>query len=594
MIFSETSKHIIYQTFPRLFGNFTEHPVINGSKEENGCGKFSSYSVQLLNSIKELGITHIWYTGILAHATSTDYTAYDIPKDHQTIVKGKAGSPFAIKDYYDVNPDLADCVPDRMNEFTALVKRTHDAGMKVIIDFIPNHVSRSYHSLMKPAYLTDLGQHDQTNLAFSPSNNFYYLPGQPLELHFGAEEEDFEYNEFPAKVTGNDCFTSHPSVNDWYETIKLNYGVDYFNGGIQHFTPVPDTWHKMLHILLFWAEKEVDGFRCDMAEMVPVQFWNWAIPRVKSLKNILFIAETYNPLLYREYLQTGHFDYLYDKVGTYDLLRSIICKRTTTIPLKNYLQSVEPVIDYLLFFLENHDEQRIASDFFAATPQKAIPALIFITTYRSNPVMIFNGQELGEKGMDNEGFSGLDGKTSIFDYWRMDSIRRWAKAEVLNCGGNPVQSPNFPLFDYSMKETKETKEMQLRAVYQKILRLAVEEKAFSMGSFYSLDKWNDDNPFFPSDRMMTYLRKYENELILICINFDNQAYNVHIKIPEDAFNILHLPDNSVSVMKDLMTGEESICSLTHTCSFESTILELSAKILKFSYICTNLQTHYKI
>ena len=561
----KTGKNIIYQTLPRLFGNTTEHPMKNGGKEENGCGKFSSYSAKALNGIKELGITHIWFTGILAHATSTDYTAYGIPKDHRAIVKGKAGSPYAIKDYYDVDPDLADSVPDRMNEFTELVKRTHDAGMKVIIDFVPNHVSRNYHSLMKPNYVDDLGQRDNTELAFSPSNNFYYLPGQHLELRFGAQEEDFEYNEFPAKVTGNDCFTANPDVHDWYETIKLNYGVDYLNGSDQHFSPIPDTWQKMLHILLFWVEKDVDGFRCDMAEMVPVQFWNWVIPKVKIRKDILFIAEIYNLSRYREYLQTGHFDYLYDKVGTYDLLRDIICRNASTGRLKEHIQSVDSIVDRLLFFLENHDEQRIASDFFAGDAQSAIPALIFITTYRTNPIMIYNGQELGEKGIDTEGFSGLDGKTSIFDYWRMDSIRRWA---------------NNGRFDGGLL-TDDQK--QLRALYKKILRLATEEKALYMGSFYGLDYCNYDNPHFVSDWMTAYLRKYENELIMVCINFDNRAHDFRVRIPENAFEVLQIPDNNVSMMKDLLTGEESVCSLTYTCSFQGTIQSHSSKILKFSF-----------
>jgi glycosidase len=559
------NKHVIYQTFPRLFGNFTENPVKNGGKEKNGCGKFNSYSDKALNGIKALGVTHIWFTGVLAHATCTDYTAYDIPKDHRAIVKGKAGSPYAVKDYYDVDPDLAEDIPNRMTEFEALVKRTHDAGMKVIIDFIPNHVSRNYRSLMKPAYIEDLGQRDRTEMAFSPSNNFYYLPGQHLELHFGAQEEEFEYNEFPAKVTGNDCFTANPGVHDWYETVKLNYGVDYLNGGVKHFSPVPDTWVKMLHILLFWLEKDVDGFRCDMAGMVPVEFWNWVIPQVKSRKNVLFIAEIYDLPQYQEYISTGHFDYLYDKAGTYDMLRDIIVWKASVSGIIHHLQTHEHLRERLLFFLENHDEQRIASDFFAANAQAGIPALIFITTFNINPVMIYNGQELGEKGMDNEGFSGRDGKTTIFDYWRMDSIRRWA---------------NSGCFDGGLLSEEQ---QQLRALYKKILRLAQDEKAISTGSFYGLAFCNYDNPHFPSDHAMAYLRKYENELILVCINFDDRAYDFRIIIPENAFDVLQIPDNAVSNMKNLLSDEENICALTHACPFQCSVSGQSAKIWKFTF-----------
>ena len=561
----QSNKHIIYQTFPRLFGNYVENPVRNGSMEENGCGKFNSYTVEALNGIRELGVTHIWYTGILAHATCSDYTAYGIPKDHHAIVKGKAGSPYAIKDYYDVDPDLAEDITNRMNEFEELVKRTHKTGMKVIIDFIPNHVSRCYRSLMKPVYRNDLGQHDRMESDFSPSNNFYYLPGQHLELHFGAQEEEFEYSEFPVKATGNDCFTANPGVYDWYDTIKLNYGVDYLHGGAKHFDPIPDTWKKMLEILLFWLEKDVDGFRCDMAGMVPVEFWNWVIPIVKNHKNVLFIAEIYNLSQYQEYIHTGHFDYLYDKSGTYDMLRDIIVRKTPVSSLIQHLQSCEPVREQLLFFLENHDEQRIASDYFAGNAQLGIPALIFITTFNINPVMIYNGQEFGEKGMDHEGFSGCDGKTSIFDYWRMDSVRKWA---------------NSGRFDGGLLNEEQ---LGLRAMYHKILRLAKDEKAISTGSFYGLAYCNYDNPCFPSERMVAYLRKYKNEMILVCINFDNQAHNFRLIIPENAFSVLQISDNAVSIMKDLLSEEENICALTHTCPFQGSISEYSAKILKFSY-----------
>ncbi|MDR1114570.1 MAG: alpha-amylase [Tannerella sp.] len=561
----KTNKHIIYQTFPRLFGNYNENLVKNGGMEENGCGKFNSYTTKALESIGELGITHIWYTGIIAHSTCTDYTAYGIPKDHHAIVKGKAGSPYAIKDYYDVDPDLAEDVPNRMNEFKELIKRTHDAGMKVIIDFVANHVARSYHSLMKPAYIDDLGQHDRMELAFSNTNNFYYIPGHSLELHFGAQEEDFEYSEFPAKVTGNDCFSATPGKDDWYETIKLNYGINYMNGGSKHFSPIPDTWHKMLDILLFWVGNDVDGFRCDMAEMVPVEFWDWAIPRVKSRKNVMFIAEVYNPELYYTYIKTGKFDYLYDKVGMYDTLRKIIRREAPATDTTACWQAIEHVKEHMLFFIENHDEQRIASDFFAGNAQAGIPGLTLIALLDVNPVMIYNGQELGEKGMDDEGFSGVDGKTSIFDYRSMKSVRDWA---------------NNGLFDGGKLSDEQR---QLRESYKKILTTVRNEKALSHGHFYGLAYCNKDNPHFPSEHVSAYLRKYENELILVLINFDNKAHSFRVNIPENAFDILNIPDNTASKALELLSGEESLCALTHTCPYTESLPAYSAKILKFSY-----------
>ena len=335
---STNEKIIIYQVFTRLFGNNHTRCKNNGSIDENGCGKLSDFTAKALGEIKNLGATHIWYTGIIEHATQTNYSRYGIRPDHPAVVKGKAGSPYAIKDYYDVDPDMANSIPDRMKEFENLVKRSHKAGLKVIIDFVPNHVARQYHSDAKPEGVIDLGENDHTDVAFSAQNNFYYIPGQSLQggidLHKNAPEE---YVENPAKATGNDKFDAWPGINDWYETVKLNYGVDYMNGRWGHFDPVPDTWNKMLDILLFWASKEIDGFRCDMAEMVPVEFWGWAIPQVKEqFPAIIFIAEVYNPNEYRNYIFNGHFDYLYDKVGLYDTLRALTCGHdsATNIPFR--------------------------------------------------------------------------------------------------------------------------------------------------------------------------------------------------------------------------------------------------------------------
>ena len=316
----KTDKMIIYQVFTRLFGNNRIPTRVNGSIHDNGCGKMADFTTKALNEIKKLGATHIWYTGIIEHATQTSYADSGITPDHPAVVKGKAGSPYAIKDYYDVDPDLATKVPNRKQEFQNLVNRTHKAGLKVIIDFVPNHVARQYHSDAKPQGVTDLGENDDTHLAFSPQNNFYYVPGTPLQGHIDLHQNaPTAYEEMPAKATGNDRFDAWPAQNDWYETVKLNYGVDYLGGRSCHFDPVPDTWVKMRDILLYWAATGIDGFRCDMAEMVPVAFWHWAIPQVKEAHPaLIFIAEVYNPGEYRNYIHEGHFDYLYDKVGLYD------------------------------------------------------------------------------------------------------------------------------------------------------------------------------------------------------------------------------------------------------------------------------------
>ena len=315
-------KIIIYQIFTRLFGNTEGRCVQNGDITQNGCGKMDDITRQALHEIKDLGATHVWYTGLIAHATQTDYSAYGIPKNHPSVVKGKAGSPYAITDYYNIDPDLAVHPEKRMDEFMRLLERTHECGLKFLMDFVPNHVARQYRSVSKPEGVKDLGEDDDITQAFSPDNNFYYIPGQRLEGEIDLHDEQAgEYVEMPAKATGNNRFDAWPNRDDWYETIKLNYGVDFIHNTGCHFDPIPDTWHKMLDILMFWAGKGIDGFRCDMAEMVPCEFWGWVIPKVKAqYPDITFIAEVYNPNEYRNYIHNGHFDYLYDKVGLYDTL----------------------------------------------------------------------------------------------------------------------------------------------------------------------------------------------------------------------------------------------------------------------------------
>lgn len=561
---SNENKLIIYQVFTRLFGNNNNHCIHNGGIAENGCGKMADFTVKALGEIKKLGVTHIWYTGIIEHATQTDYRRYNIRPDHPAIVKGKAGSPYAIKDYYDVDPDLAKDVPERMREFENLVQRTHRSGMKVIMDFVPNHVARQYHSDMQPDGTSQLGTNDDANYAFSPYNNFYYIPQSELHGQFdmkGAAAEP--YREFPAKATGNNRFDAYPGINDWYETVKLNYGVDYQNGGTCHFHPVPDTWNKMLDILMFWAGKHIDGFRCDMAEMVPVEFWEWVIPQVKAkYPALLFIAEVYNPGEYRNYLFRGKFDYLYDKVGLYDTLRAIVCGNESATAITRAWQNLGGIEKRMLNFLENHDEQRIASDFFAGNPRKAIPALIVSACMNVNPMMIYFGQEFGEPGMDCEGFSGRDGRTTIFDYWSVDAVRRWRN------GGK---------FDGKMLTENQK---HLYAIYQRILTLCNEEKAVSQGDFFDLMYANIDGWRFNEHRQYTFLRKFERDLLLFVVNFDSMSANLAINIPSHAFDVLQIPQIDRYQAVDLLSGEEeTVCLLPYKAT-EVSVEGYSGKILK--------------
>ena len=542
----------IYQIFTRLYGACQPAKNLpNGTIADNGVAKFNEFTADTLQRIKDYGFTHVWFTGVLEHATQTDYTRYGIHLDHPWIVKGRAGSPYAIKDYFDVDPDLAEDVPNRMAEFEALLERTHKAGLKFVIDFVPNHVARSYHSDVAPKGFEDLGAGDDEELAFTPRNNFYYCWGEPLhtENFIEAEQGGVPYLEYPAKATGNDVFHAWPNRNDWYETVKLNYGVDYNGGGAQHFDPIPSTWQKMTDILLFWASKGVDAFRCDMAEMVPVEFWHFAIAQVKAKYDVQFIAEVYNPNEYRNYIHHGGFDYLYDKVGLYDTLRAVICQHTSAAAITNAWQNTDDIKEHMLYFLENHDEQRIASDFFCGDAQKAIPGLVVAACMGNNPLMIYAGQEIGEKGMDAEGFSGKDGRTTIFDYWSVPSLR---KLSSISHSLKSKNSPNLVLTG---------KELSLYQDYQHILRLRNENQALSEGQFYDLMYVNyDGTEGFDCHRQYAFLRKTKDELLFCVANFSYNAIKCGVRIPAHAFDFLSIPSGEYSAI-DLISGVESTIAL---------------------------------
>ncbi len=539
-------KLIIYQVFTRLFGSDLGVNLPWGDKAVNGCGTMADFDSTALRNIRALGFTHIWYTGIIEHATQTDNSAYGIARDHKAIVKGKAGSAYAIKDYYDVDPDIATSVPARMREFEQLVKRTHKAGLKLILDFVPNHVARQYHSDVCPEEVSDLGSDDDTTKHFSPQNNFYYFPGETFHTNFDLQQGENEpYFEQPARATGNDVFSAYAQQGDWYETIKLNYGVDYTAGRVEHFDTVPSTWTKMVHILNFWASKGVDAFRCDMAEMVPVAFWGWAIPQVKKEHpGVQFIAEIYGPDAYRSYLTQGHFDYLYDKVGLYDTLRAVTCGNANAESITSCWQALDDIRPHMLSFLENHDEQRIASDFFAGHGSRGRAPMLVAATFSRGPVMVYFGQTLGERGMDAEGFSGRDGRTTIFDYWTVDAVSRWRN------GGK---------FD-GRRLTPE--ESELQQFYSRLLHLCTEEAAVSLGDFYDLMYVNPISDRFNPHRQYAYLRRFGDEVLLCVANFDDADADVSVNIPQHVFDLYSLRPNKRIKATELLSGDTCTISFS--------------------------------
>jgi len=520
----------IYQVFTRLFGADKKAPIPFGTKLQNGCGTMQDFTAKAMEQIRALGCTHIWYTGIIEHASKTDYSAFDIPKDNPDVVKGEAGSPYAIRDYYDVDPDLAKNPNERIHEFELLVERTHKAGLKVIIDFVPNHVARQYHSDAKPSpEVRDLGEDDDVTCSFSANNNFYYLPAE--QLHLDNILPKSTYKEAPAKATGNDNFTSWPSKNDWYETVKLNYGIDYLGGKQGHFSPTPDTWTKMLQILLYWASKGIDGFRCDMAEMVPVEFWEWALPQVKSqYPDIIFIAEVYNPNQYRDYIHRGNFDFLYDKVGLYDTLLNV-CRGQSTQSITACWQAVDDIRGRMLNFLENHDEQRLASDFLLGDAKKALPALL-VSSLMPCPFMLYFGQELGERGMDAEGFSGKDGRTTIFDYWTISSIQRWR---------------NKGRYDGKLLTNEE---LALQKTYQRVLNLR-EQDLYANGGFYDLMY---ANPHL--QRQYAFIRHKGKKFALVIANFSDKEETISLNLPYHFFEYSGVKEKTEVQLSNILTNKK--------------------------------------
>lgn len=531
---------VIYQLLTRLFSNPETTNKVYGTLAENGVGKFNGITEPALVSLRKLGVTHLWLTGVLEHATMSEFPG--VPADDADAIKGRAGSPYAIKDYYDVAPSLAVDPDNRMAEFTHLLQRIHATGMKAIIDFIPNHVARGYHSDQLPEGTTDLGAEDDPTVTFAPNNNFYYLPEQAFAVpadhnpltQAKAPGEDGKFDEFPAKVTGNNVFSASPQVWDWFETAKLNYGVEFTDSGeVEHFDPVPATWEKMLAILQYWAEKGVDGFRCDMAEMVPVAFWQWAIARVKEdHPDVIFIAEIYNPARYHDYAGPGGFDYLYDKVGVYDRVRELMSGRGDAGRMAEALAQSEGIDGQMLRFLENHDEQRIASSEFAGDPWAAIPGMTVSALLGTGPTMIYFGQEVGEPGAGREGFQGDDGRTTIFDYWGVPEHQKWLNNGRFDGG---ELSPD---------------QHRLRAFYAELLRLSRYHDAFRIGQRIAVPVQHPQ--VFP------FLRHTQNEHVLVIANFAPDTVKTGVRILPEAWQAMDLSAIGPYELIDLLLTEEVV------------------------------------
>lgn len=528
-------KPIIYQMLPRLWGNNNERPVKNGNLSENGTGKFSDIDKDTLDYLKWLGCSHVWYTGVLRH--STQESEDGCMPSHPQFVKGKAGSPYAICDYYDVNPYLADNPSDRIGEFEQLIQRTHEAGLKLLIDFVPNHVSRDYGKVNPTEGHPVLGAEDDKNVHWKKENDFYYYVGQCLSLPTSTPEGMEPYHECPAMATGNNCFSPAPGINDWYETIKINYGDEH-----------TATWDKMYDIIDFWAAKGVDGFRCDMVELVPPQFFKWLIAKVKEkYPTVIFVAEVYKKELYSEYIREIGFDYLYDKSGLYDTLRTIVEKNVDDngMPVElwqsatgitrnwQFLTDLQP---YMLNFLENHDEQRFASEYFGKDSRRTFAPLYVSLFLNTAPFMIYFGEEVGERGSDEEGFSGHDGRTTIFDWWSVASVRRLRKL---------IASGEYRSLDVEKITASglDRGEAEVFCRFAEAIRFAAEDKAVREGTTYDLCYCNFSSDGFDKNRHYVFLRDHEEHTVLVAANFSGNEARMKILLPDHAFEWMGIPIN---------------------------------------------------
>lgn len=556
-------KPVVYQIFTRLYGNTNSTNKPWGTLEENGVGKFNDINDIALKSINDLGITHVWYTGVPHHAVIRDYTAYGINNDDPDVVKGRAGSPYAVKDYYNVNPDLAVNPTTRLQEFEALIARTHAQGMKVIIDIVPNHVARDYRSLSKPAGVEDFGVRDNKSVEYARDNNFYYVVGEEFSVPepqnnyrpLGGEAHplsDGKFLETPAKWTGNGSRLAQPKFDDWYETVKINYGVR--PDGSKDFPQlpsgyaqkdviahaqfwqgkdVPDSWIKFRQIAEYWLEKGIDGFRYDMAEMVPVEFWSYLNSAIKQKNpNAFLLAEVYNPAEYRNYIRMGKMDYLYDKVEMYDSLKAIIQGKANTDVIASVQAGMSDIEEHMLHFLENHDEQRIASPEFAGSAEKAKPAMVVSALISRSPTMIYFGQEVSEQAALDSGF-GDPSRTTIFDYAGVTAHQRFMN------GGK---------FDGGLSSAKEK---DLREFYRQLLNLSATESGFA-GEYFELHTYNRQHTSGYDGQVFAFARWNEKQKWIVVSNFSaSESRQFDLQLPSVLVKTWQLPKGSYALGSSL-------------------------------------------
>ena len=530
---------VIYQLFVRHFSNFSTGAIPWGSREQNGCGTFNAVTDAALESIARMGVTHLWLTGVLRHATRSEYDG--LPADPACIVKGLAGSPYAVTDYFDVDPDLAECVEARRAEFAALLRRCRRWGMVPVIDFVPNHVSRQYRSRVRPE--STFGAYDNAEVFFARDNAFYYLEPHRTDMPMTMPDGEYAPERGIGRVTGNNVASWTPGAYDWYETVKLNYGTDYRHGAsaaaalpslLAPEYALPRTWQLMNEVLAYWQDMGVGGFRCDMAHMIPLPFWRWIIAHARLRDcSAFFMAEGYDDHLklvegpvHRALLEAG-FDGVYDGVS-YEALRKIYEGGSWANDLDTLHLPQNPLFYKGVRYVENHDEPRLAAPQYWGGVGGLVSRAVMVAQYCTTcgPVLVYNGQEAGERADGPGGYGGDNGRTSIFDYTSLPHFQNWT---------------NGGLFDGARMTPGQQK---LRAFTARLLTL-LQHPALSRGEFYGLNWANRDTPGYgrlPGDHVsghhlyafLRYNRKAKSAILVVCNFSATQAVETHLHIPAHA------------------------------------------------------------
>jgi glycosidase len=624
----------VYQLFVRQFGNTNETRTTNGTLAQNGVGKFNDINDAAIGSLRKMGFTHIWLMGVLQQAGLTDYSSIGQPADDPDLLKGIAGSPYAIKDYFDVCPDYAARPEKRIDEFKSLLERIHKHEMKALIDFVPNHVARSYASDVRPELnfgeKGNDGAGDERSIFFSPQNNFFYLKpdgtGPPLRLPTCKDgqvisptckavallnerrdkDEGNDGRRRPlqkcdglfdgemafGRATGNNVVSWTPAMTDWYETAKLNYGFDFtrslenpheYPNALTPEKPIPDTWKKMDRVLEHWQAMGVDGFRCDMAHMVPPEFWNWAIAKARARQpDVVFIGEAYDtdpakvPGLDTTIskLHGGRSSVMFDLLNagftavyddrTYRVIKAIYEGPGWANDI-DYACADDFIFENSIRYAENHDEVRLAAKLqWAGIGMQAGPAICAILYGLSRGGILFhNGQEVGEPGEGQEGFGHDDARTSIFDYWSMPEFVKWVNGHQYD--GGRLSSG----------------QKALRESYERLINL-IDQPAFRRGVCVPLNAANRDNPNYgrlpneqPSGHWLYSFLRHDSEssqIFLVVVNLHprESLKEVRIIIPSDIVQSLRLnrlsPEAKIYLKDQLETQ--------HATSIQTTLSEV--------------------